>query len=301
VRHILALAALLACSHGGRVVRLELPQSWDDRRLEAAMHGSRSRAVLAVLPFDNGPSGIRIADLVTTAIVKAGRVDLVERDKMEKVLDEQRLRLTGAIDDASKAAEVGKLLGAEAVIFGAVTNATQQTTDRFAYDVVRTEVRIDARAVDTTTGRVLFAESGAGASETKIIRSADGTLISGLRDAREEYRKAAEQATSSVGGRLAQFFPALGFVLRADGDRVVVDLGTESGVGPGDLLIAFRPLQRLVHPVTQQELGWEKQLIDVLVVRSIESRSSVLERKHAGDASLRAGDVVVWSAKGEAP
>jgi hypothetical protein len=275
-----------------------MPANFDDRRLEAALNGAHSRAVLAVLPFDAGPAssqGLRISDFVTTALVKSGRIELVEREKIDRVLDEQRFRLTGAVDDASKAAEVGKLLGAEAVVFGGVSNATQQTTDKFAYDLVRTEVRIDARAVDTTTGRILLAESGQGASEAKIIRSADGTLISGLKDAREEYRKASEDAAATVARRFARLFPLLGFVLSVDGDRIMADLGTESGVGVGDELVAFRPGQRLVHPVTHERLGWDKQLLDVLVVLSVEGRSCVLKRRNEGADLIRPGDMAVWS------
>ena len=291
-----SLAVLVACAHQGGG-KLALPSAWDDRRLESALTGAHARSVLAVLPFETGALGsqpeLRIADMLTTELVRSGRVVLVEREKIDKILDEQRFRLTGAVDDASKAAEVGKLLGADAVVFGAVTSATQQTSDHFAYDLTRTEVRLDARAVDTTAGRLVFSEAGEGASEAKIIRSADGTLISGLRDTHEEFRKAAVNATAPLALRIGTLFPPLGFVVGNNGGELVTDLGAESGISVGDELVVFRIGDKLVHPVTHQWLGYQKRLLDVLVVRAVEKQRSIVARRHVSADALQAGDVVV--------
>lgn len=291
-----ALAVLAACAHQGSA-RLALPSAWDDRRLEGALAEAKSRSVLAVLPFETGAvaqqGALRISDMLTTALLRSGRVVLVEREKIERVLDEQRFRLTGAVDDASKAAEVGKLLGADAVVFGAVTSATQETTDHFAYDLTRTEVRLDARAVDTTTGQLLFSESGEGASDAKIVRSADGTLISGLRDAGEEFRKAAANATVPLAQHIGALFPPLGFLVGGDGEELVTDLGAGRGVSVGDELVVFRVGDKLLHPVTHQWLGYQKRLLDVLVVRAVEQQRSVVARRNVSEDPLQAGDVVV--------
>ena len=236
---------------------------------------------------------LKLADMITTALFKTGRFELVEREKLQSILDEQNLGKTGLIDDASKAAEVGKLAGAEAVVFGALSSATQQTHDKFAYDVIRTEVRIDARAVDTTTGRVTFSESATGAAEVKVVRAADGTLISGLKNADDEYVKAATNATEALGTRLSKIYPLMGYVISVSGDEVVTDLGGEKGVVVGDELIAFRPGERVLHPVTKQVVGREKRLIDVLTVRSIDFRSSTVRRARKTEEPLQPGDVVV--------
>jgi hypothetical protein len=154
-------------------------------------------------------------------------------------------------------------------------------------------VRIDARAVDTTTGRLVFSESGEGASDTKIVRSADGTLISGLRDAHEEFRKAAADATGRLGQRIGLLFPPLGFVVGANESELVTDLGAESGVAVGDELVVFRVGEKLTHPVTHQWLGYQKRLLEVLVVRAVEQQRSIVARLNAGPDAPQAGDVVV--------
>lgn len=52
--------------------------------------------------------------------VKTDFYTVIERDQLEKVLKEQRLSLSGAIDESS-AAEVGRLLGLDVIIMGNVT------------------------------------------------------------------------------------------------------------------------------------------------------------------------------------
>jgi len=54
---------------------------------------------LAVLTFETGPLGnegeLRVGDMVTTALARTGRVALVERQHIDRALDEQRFKLTG--------------------------------------------------------------------------------------------------------------------------------------------------------------------------------------------------------------
>jgi len=52
--------------------------------------------------------------------VKTDFYDVIERDQLEKIIKEQRLSLSGALDEAS-AAEVGKLLGLDVMILGNVS------------------------------------------------------------------------------------------------------------------------------------------------------------------------------------
>jgi hypothetical protein len=296
----LALLSLAGCAGGGGPSGgLALPSNWDDRRLEKAADAKGSdKPVVAVLPFEfssavRSAKNLKLADMVTTSLFKTGRFELVEREKLQSILDEQQLGKSGLVDDASKAAEVGKLAGAEAVVFGALSSATQQTIDKFAYDVIRTEVRIDARAVDTTTGRVTFSESATGTAEAKVVRAADGTLISGLKNADDEFVKAAAQATDALGARISKLYPLMGYVVSVTGDEVLTDLGSEKGVAVGDELVAFRPGERVVHPVTKQLIGREKKLLDVLTVRSVDFRSSTVKRARKTEEPLKPGDVVV--------
>jgi hypothetical protein len=64
-------------------------------------------------------SGTQIATLAQSMIMQTGHFDVMERDKLRRVLEEQNLGMAGIVD-ASTAAEIGKLLGVQALIFGEV-------------------------------------------------------------------------------------------------------------------------------------------------------------------------------------
>ena len=82
--------------------------------------GKDSIRKVAVLPF-KAPTeliGSSVSDMFVTELLRAGRYELVERGQMANVLGEAELALAGL--SASKATEVGQMLGADGVIIGTV-------------------------------------------------------------------------------------------------------------------------------------------------------------------------------------
>lgn len=278
---------------------LEMPRNWNDRVMDVAP-GKTKKTVVAVLAFDvraAGPAAanLRAHEMIATALQKTGRFEIVEREKLASILAEQKLKLSGAIDDASKVAEIGKLAGAEAVIFGSVTSATQQKIDKFGYDLVRTEVRIDTRAADSTTAKVMFTEAASGIAEAKVVTDARGQVISGAVSFEAEYPKAAANAVDRLGKKLAGLFSVMGYVVNVDKGVVMTDLGASRGLEAGDALVVFRPGEKIMHPVTKKVIAWKKELLDVAEVAAVEKDTSTarLLRKGAGSGSVKAGDAVV--------
>ena len=76
---------------------------------------------IAVAEFE-GPdgSGELAAYKLTEYLVQTNRFTVLEREKIDNILQEQGLSMTGVIDQNS-AVEIGKLLGVDALIFGNVT------------------------------------------------------------------------------------------------------------------------------------------------------------------------------------
>ncbi len=60
-----------------------------------------------------------IAEEITSRLVSSGRFDVVDRQHLKAVIEEQSLALTGMLNETS-APEIGKLLGVSALIFGRV-------------------------------------------------------------------------------------------------------------------------------------------------------------------------------------
>ncbi|MBI4348451.1 MAG: hypothetical protein HY553_16530 [Elusimicrobia bacterium] len=80
--------------------------------------GLPPRPIYVYLPRD----GALAADALETAVVAAGRLGVVDRRTLAKTLEEQKLQLTGLVDPR-QAVRIGRLLGADAVLTGAVDEA----------------------------------------------------------------------------------------------------------------------------------------------------------------------------------
>ncbi|MDL2343459.1 CsgG/HfaB family protein [Deinococcus sp. MIMF12] len=81
-----------------------------------------------------------LADMLTTDLSKIGRLTVVQREQLDKVLKEQALGASGAVDPG-KAAQLGKVLGVQTLLTG-------------SYAAIGRNVRVDLQLVNTSTGRV---------------------------------------------------------------------------------------------------------------------------------------------------
>ncbi len=94
---------------------------------EALLPAAPTAAVLTFQSNLKKPenSGQLIADILSARIGVLGELSIVERQDIEKILEEQKLTLAGLVSP-DKDVEVGKLLGAKLLITGRVTTAGQR-------------------------------------------------------------------------------------------------------------------------------------------------------------------------------
>jgi curli biogenesis system outer membrane secretion channel CsgG len=280
-------------------IPLVMPAGWDDSIIDQIKTGQGLKKRVAVLDFEGlekleGKTELRLTDLLVTALVTTGRFDVVERSRIEQVLLEQDLGLAGIVDETT-AAQVGLLLGAEYVILGTVSSATQQNIDKFGYILSVIEVGVDIRAVDAITGRILLSQNAMGREESKIVVTSEGTVVSGAIDHGATYAKAVRNAIDIATNKISTLFPLLGYVVKADGLDVVTDIGEERGVSVGDLFIVFRSTTEILHPVTGNHVGWNKDVIASIRIHTTEkalSTGRILSRK--GESyKVIPGDLVI--------
>jgi len=111
-----------------------------------------TRPGIAVLPFENGGSYGQdkenfdalergIAGMLISELSRNPAARLVDRENVQRLLDEQNLGADGRVD-AATAAKIGKLVGARYMIMGGFVDLY----GRF---------RVDARIVDTETSEVI--------------------------------------------------------------------------------------------------------------------------------------------------
>lgn len=126
----------------------------------------RSVQTVAVIPFEAKPGvDANVANEAESAFSRAlldlGYI-LVERSKLDKILEEQRLSLTGLTE--SDAIKVGNLAGAQAILIGTVLKNYQETKMIKEYDSEPAKEMnllhfvMNCRMVNVSSGSVLFVQ-----------------------------------------------------------------------------------------------------------------------------------------------
>lgn len=90
---------------------------------------------------NSGPVGKAVSNMLITELSGRPGIRVIERYRLQEILAEQKLSLSGRVDPAT-AAQVGKLIGAQYLVSGQVSG-------------VANSLRMDARLVDVETSKVL--------------------------------------------------------------------------------------------------------------------------------------------------
>jgi TolB-like protein len=119
------------------------------------------RPTVAVLPFevaamkdraDYEPLNKGIAEMLVTTLAANPGVRVLERERIQKLLDEQNLGAGGRVD-AETAVRIGRLLGVHHMLTGLVMVDPKR------------QVRMTARSINTETGVIEYAESVTGKAD----------------------------------------------------------------------------------------------------------------------------------------
>lgn len=190
------------------------------------------------------PLGKQVTDLMSKALTESGAFLVFERPDIGKVEAESRLVDTKL-----------HLVGVDALLVGSLTEFGRKTVGASGFvSSSKRQVafaKVDMRVVDTTTGQILFATSGAGEASTETASTFgfgsqaayDGTL----NDA------AIRQAVSEAVSRLAADFatrPWQTAILKTESGRVFLSCGRAQGLRLGMLLEVHTAGERIKSPQT---------------------------------------------------
>jgi curli biogenesis system outer membrane secretion channel CsgG len=113
-----------------------------------------------------------VSDILVNKLVDGGNFSVIERSKIDQIINEQNFGTTGRLD-ASSAAKIGRVLGVQTIIIGSVTQFDiDKEANGFSVPFfgsvgggkTTANVKINMRAVDTKTGEILFTAQGTGSS-----------------------------------------------------------------------------------------------------------------------------------------
>ncbi len=150
--------------------------------VSAAMEGGEERFVsVAVLDFSVGKDqkpelGKEVSELLAVSLTVADDLVLVEREALDKVLAEQQLGLSGAVNP-STAARVGELTGAKVLVSGRVIHVGKSTI--LVAKVIGTETsRVFATKVSTRAAdQLVTSVDDLGAAVAELVQTKRNELL----------------------------------------------------------------------------------------------------------------------------
>jgi TolB-like protein len=221
-----------------------------------------SRLALAVLPFESKGDAqklnVSVTDKLVTQLVNLRRFKVMERASLEKVLKEQKLQVSGVVDEKT-AVNVGKIAGADAIIIGDV-------------NIVGGFAKVSARVIDTETSETIVAKE----------EQAQGVSI-------EDVEKTVGRVAIDIYNEL----PIVeGYVVSQDQDLIYIDIGSEKGIRKGSKCVAFREGEKIRHPVTGEILGSRVTKLGELVVVQVQNKLAATKVVES-EGDIKIGDKVV--------
>ncbi len=146
-RASLILAAVLAAACAA-----PRPAPRSDSRKDRALELNKEKgATVAVIPLQNSTGmsgydglGAILAEVIMAKLSEVDGIRLVEREKLEALLDEMKLGASGVID-ARTAARIGNLLGAQVITVGTFTKIGKAF--RLSIRLIRTETGVIIRGI----------------------------------------------------------------------------------------------------------------------------------------------------------
>jgi curli biogenesis system outer membrane secretion channel CsgG len=271
------------------------------------------KKIVAVSRFENKTSwkgqvmlDDGMADQLTDALMQSGQFIVLERQTLGDVMAEQDLATSGRAQ-ASKSAQTGKLISAQILVKGAVTEFENKSAGsgtgigfgpvKLANKREEAHVGLIIRLIDTTTGQVLDSQRVEGTAAAGGM--AVGVNAGGVSFGTEGFKKtplgkatqiAIDNAVNFIANKLKNV-PFQGRVIKASGEDIYVSAGTRTGVAAGDVFTVYKVGEALVDPSTGEQLGAEETKLGTIKVYQVDEKFSKAKAEgKLGEA--KAGDVI---------
>jgi curli biogenesis system outer membrane secretion channel CsgG len=117
---------------------------------------------IAILPLESPDKTISsvATDIFTAEFITLGKFEVVERSQLDKIIEEQKLGAAGTLDPAT-IKEVGRILGADALVIGSVYPNYRYEEIAFAPLPAKEieNINLNVRLIEVETGSVLWSGS----------------------------------------------------------------------------------------------------------------------------------------------
>ena len=217
--------------------------------------------------WGNKTVGQGVSDMIVTELVKTGNYRVIEREQLNKLLAEQDLGQSGIVTPQS-AAQIGKVLGVELAVFGAVTEFGYKRGDtgvrlggtRVGVGKQAAVAGLDIRLVNTSTGEIITAENVTEQKSALAGSFSKGRVSFDNRKSFDESlvgkvtRRAVEKVISLIDDGAVNIAWQAKVITMKDG-KVYINSGSADGVEVGETFAVYRVGEALIDPDTGLNLG----------------------------------------------
>lgn len=239
-----------------------------------------------------------LAAQLVTALVQSGHFIVVERAELANVLREQIMGKQKIVSKGT-AAQVGRILGAQLLVRGSVTEFEQEAGGmglnvgiplpglgglKLGGETVSGHVAIDLRLIDTTSGQIIQSHRAVGKSSKSGVAvniSTQSVVLGG--DAFKKtplglaVRQAIEQAVLKIIQTMEKV-PWEARVIKVSGSKVYINAGSRSQIKVGDTFKVVSPGEALVDPDTKLTLGYiNQQEVGTIRIVAVQPKFSIAE------------------------
>ena len=233
-------------------------------------------ALVAVMPFEEAELdwfGFKkkeilngITQMTADRLVHVDGIRVVERSQLEKILEEQNFSQTHRVNPAT-AAELGKLLGVDALVLGVVNQMDVEESGGLSVGPLKVSglkatVNIGIRIVSVETAEIVGSYKGTGNAKDASFSVSD---LKGLSFGSEAFSKsvlgksieeAVKEAVAKVGDDVDNLTfggTALeGKVMKILGNKLIVNIGKNKGIRKNQVgeIIRLVPVDGMDEPVS---------------------------------------------------
>lgn len=242
--------------------------------------------------------GFRI--MLETAIVKSGKMDVMERNQLNAVLQEQGIGQAGLTTGGG---QIGGLTGVDYLLYGSITkfgarqkgmrlggesrSSRRRSESLFSSSNLITEMAVDLKVTEVATGRIVLADTVEGEAEQGKVFNIVGF---GSGEAKADpfadvQRVVAARLSEAV---VTDRIPIKVIQIQQDG-TLILNYGNVF-FETGNRLTLFEVGEQIIDPDTGEVLGAEATAIGTVQVTSVEPRFS--RARALGDFPIAVGSVL---------
>jgi curli biogenesis system outer membrane secretion channel CsgG len=294
-----------------------------------------SKKRVAVLNFDNPPVGTDAPKglfgvngedvgkgasvLLIQKLVEGGKYTVVDRSSLEQLLKEQKASDRNEMDAYGMAAKIGRLLGLDAMIIGAITHYAPDEKEKGEAAVslpgvlharkAKATVGLTAQVFNVSTGEVAasFTSEGESTNTGQVLilgpRGHGASEMLGSEFAASLFPEATRSAVEHIAVQLNAFadkIPALsvtveGLVADVEGNTLTLNLGKRSGVKIGDRLKIVRDAASKANSGNVKEVPVATEPIGIATVTEV--AEEYVTATFSGPGHPQTGDRIVVAEK----